>query len=92
MYICLKSKVRLNMYLFLSFVVALVSLYYIGIMVDSRSVDTTYLTPLMVLLMYSVTSIVRELRGKPTSWIADDYYDNDYKYRNKSYSNYVFTM
>lgn len=78
------------MYLFLSFVVALISLYYLGVMADSISADTTYLTPLMGLLFYSIISIVRELRENPVSWLAGDYYDDDYGYRRdtQSYSNH----
>jgi hypothetical protein len=88
-YICPKSKVRLNMYLFLSFVLALASLYYLGVMADSPTADTTYLTPLMGLLIYSIITIVRELRKDPVSWLAGDYYDDEcYYHRNtQSYSN-----
>ena len=68
------------MYLFLSFMVALISLYYLGVMADSRSADTTYFTPLMGLLFYSIISIVRELRENPVSWLAGNYYGDDYGY------------
>ena len=69
------------MYLFLSFVVALISLYYLGVMVDSYNPDTTYLTPLVGLLIYSILSIVRELKKEPLSWLSygDDY--DTYQYR-----------
>ena len=49
------------MFLFLSFVVALVSLYYLGVMVDSYNPDTTYLTPLVTLLVYSLVTLIREV-------------------------------
>jgi hypothetical protein len=87
------------MFAFLSFVVALLSLYYLGIMVDSYNPDTTYLTPLVILLIYSVLAMIRELKKEPISWLGDyepyDYYgENRYstshQYRsqnNRSYSN-----
>ena len=75
------------MYLFLSFVVALISLYYLGVMVDTYNADTTYLTPLVALLIYSVLSIVRELKKDSSSWFA---YDDDYHptYRNTGANTY----
>ena len=68
------------MFLFLSFVVALVSLYYLGVMVDSYNPDTTYLTPLVALLIYSVLTIVRELKKEPISWLSyeDDFSSHPY--------------
>jgi len=68
------------MFLFLSFVVALISLYYLGVMVDSYSPDTTYLTPLVALLIYSVLTIVRELKKEPISWLSyeDDFSSHTY--------------
>ena len=68
------------MFLFLSFVVALVSLYYLGVMVDSYNTDTTYLTPLVALLIYSVLTIVRELKKEPISWLSyeDDFSSHPY--------------
>jgi hypothetical protein len=63
------------MYLLLSFVAALISLYYLGVMVDSYNPDTTYLTPLVSLLIYSIVSIIRNIRKEPVSWLT---YDDDY--------------
>lgn len=71
------------MYLFISFVVALISLYYIGVMVDTYNADTTYLTPLIILLIYSILSIIRQIRENPLSWLIDD----DYYYDSSSYNN-----
>ena len=76
------------MFLFLSFVVALVSLYYLGVMVDSYNPDTTYLTPLVALLIYSVLTIVRELKKEPISWLADDYYNDNRQYSNVGNNRY----
>ena len=74
------------MYLFLSFVVALISLYYLGVMVDSYNPDTTYLTPLVSLLIYSVLSIIRNVRKEPISWLN---YDDDYStYRDTNCQQY----
>lgn len=75
------------MYLFLSFVVALISLYYLGVMVDTYNPDTTYLTPLVALLIYSILSIIRSLRKESISWLTyeDDY--GTYNGGNRTYNN-----
>lgn len=75
------------MFAFLSFVVALFSLYYLGMMVDSYNPDTTYLTPLVLLLIYSVLAMIRELRKEPFSWLDDDEsYDPYGYYGNNGYN------
>ena len=68
------------MFLFLSFVVALISLYYLGVMVDTYNADTTYLTPLVALLIYSILTIIRECKKKPSNWLIDDDYGYDDSY------------
>jgi len=80
------------MFLLISFVAALISLYYLGVMADTYNADTTYLTPLMVLLIYSVLSIFRQLKNGVLSFLADDYNYNDSTYyrsypTNNSYNN-----
>ena len=59
------------MFLFLSFMVAVISLYYLGIMASTYNADTTYLMPLVALLIYSVTNIIRELK-RTTEWLLGD--------------------
>ena len=67
------------MYLFLSLVLAIISLYYINEIVDTYNSDTTFLLPLTILFMYSVLNIVRTLRGSLYSWlIGDDPYESDH--------------
>jgi len=72
------------MFLFISFVTAIISLYYLGVMADSYNEDTTYLTPIVILLIFSILSIVRELKKNSLSWIA---YDDDDYYRGNAYTN-----
>jgi len=70
------------MFLFLSFVVAVISLYYLGVMASTYGSDTTYLMPLVALLIYSITNIIRELKNT-TEWLLGDEPDyNSYSYRN----------
>lgn len=70
------------MFLLLSFIVAMMSLYYIGVIIDSYNADTTYLTPLVIMLIYSVYSMVREVRSY--NWLGDE---ND-TYNNANYGYY----
>lgn len=63
------------MYLLLSFIVALVAIYYISIMSNSYNADTTYLTPIVILVIYSILSIIRELKREDNSYC---HYGNDY--------------
>ena len=77
------------MFLFLSFIVALIALYYLGVMTDAYNPDTTYLTPLVTLLVYSLVTLIREVRkGSFSSWLlGEDNYDY-YHYPNHNYYNF----
>lgn len=68
------------MYLFISFVLALMSLYYIGRMADTYDADTTYLTPLLALLIYSIISIIREIKKDDWLYYDDGYYNTTNRY------------
>lgn len=70
------------MFLLLSFIVAIMSLYYIGVIIDTPNADTTFITPLVIMLIYSVLSMVREARK--LNWFDDD---NEY-YHNPNYGYY----
>jgi len=87
------------MYVFLSFVMVFIAIYYLDMMADSYNPDTTYTTPLVALLIYSVLSIVRHFNNfNFKKWLYGDYdYDNreyyssqtryDNEYYNGTYSN-----
>ena len=83
------------MFLFLSFIVAVISLYYLGTMASTYNADTTYLMPLVALLIYSVTNIIRELK-RTTEWLLGDEPDyHTYGHAGGrsdviSYSNYAY--
>ncbi len=89
------------MYVFLSFVMAFIAIYYLDMMADSHNPDTTYTTPLVALLIYSVLSIARSFNNFSfKKWLYGDYdYDNreyyssqtryDNEYYNGTYSNRI---
>jgi len=76
------------MFLFLSFIVALIALYYLGVMTDAYNPDTTYLTPLVTLLVYSLVTLIREVRkGSFFSWLlGEDNYDYYHYPENPGYN------
>lgn len=77
------------MFLFLSFVVALVSLYYLGVMADTYNPDTTYVVPLVTLLVYSILTIIREInKSSFTSWLLGDDNYGYYQYPKTPEYNY----
>lgn len=64
------------MFLILSGIMCAVALYYLACMYDTYPTNTDYLTPLLIFLLFSITSFVREFRK-----ILDEEpyeYDNDY--------------
>ena len=65
------------MHLILSLVVACVALYYLSVMGDQYDPDTTYLMPILALLMYSVVNIIKDWREWQSSWFADDFFGSD---------------
>ena len=67
------------MYTFISILVCLASLYYLGNMANTYNYDTTYVAPVVTMFIYSMLSIVREAKRKLDSW--DDYgHNDDYEY------------
>jgi hypothetical protein len=83
------------MYLFLSFVVALISLYYLGELSAGINNDAT--APIITLFIYSIVTIIKEVKredsyiygddvyhGSNRGWY-NDIYDDDY-YTGRSYN------
>ena len=50
------------MFSFISIIVCLLSLYYLGTMVGSNSLNTEYTMPPIILLIYSIVALMRELK------------------------------
>ena len=83
------------MYLFLSFIVALISLYYLGELSAGINNDAT--APIITLFIYSIVTIIKEVKrddsyiygddvyhGSNRGWY-NDIYDDDY-YTGRSYN------
>lgn len=80
------------MYIFSSVVVIAFALYYFTIMTDAYTKDTSYIAPLVVLIIYALWSFIREFnkeddsnywtpnynKGKKNYWCDDYYGDNFY--------------
>jgi len=64
------------MYIFLSFIIALVSLYYIAVMCSGYNTDTTSLTPAVILLIYSIWSIIRDVKKEDDAFYNNTWYNN----------------
>lgn len=78
------------MHLLLSLTVTFVALYYLSVMGDQYDPDTTYLIPILALLVYSVINVVKDWKELKSSWFADDFFGSD-PYNDiidPSYSNY----
>ena len=57
------------MYLFLSFVNVILSLYYLGVMADNHNTDVTSIAPAVALLLFSMATLIRELKKKGSDWL-----------------------
>lgn len=60
------------MHLFLSFVNVILSLYYLGVMADNHNTDLTSITPAVALLLYSIATIIRELKRSGGNWLLGE--------------------
>lgn len=76
------------MFAFISIIVCLLSLYYLGSMVSAYSLNSDYTMPAVVLLIYSLVAIIREIKlndeefynsnnipRSNSNWWSGDYYD-----------------
>ena len=76
------------MFAFISIIVCLLSLYYLGSMVSAYSLNSDYTMPAVVLLIYSLVAIIREVKlndeefynsnnipRRNSNWWSGDYYD-----------------
>lgn len=76
------------MFAFISIIVCLLSLYYLGSMVSAYSLNSDYTMPAVVLLIYSLVAIIREVKlndeefyntnnihRSNSNWRSGDYYD-----------------
>ncbi len=76
------------MFAFISIIVCLLSLYYLGSMVSAYSLNSDYTMPAVVLLIYSLVAIIREIKlndeefynsnnipRRNSNWWSNDYYD-----------------
>lgn len=81
------------MHLFLSFVNVILSLYYLGVMADNHNTDLTSITPAVALLLYSMATIIRELKRSGGNWLLGeettyDRYNEPYDYSGYNRSTY----
>lgn len=76
------------MFTFISIIVCLLSLYYLGSMVTAYSLNSDYTMPAVILLIYSLVAIIREIKlndeefynsnnipRRNSNWWSNDYYD-----------------
>lgn len=78
------------MFTFLSFLLVIMALYYLGVMADTYNADTTYLTPLIAFLIYVIICIIREGKRGSMSWLfGEDTYDEYGNRINQSSNQYV---
>ena len=76
------------MFAFISIIVCLLSLYYLGSMVTAYSLNSDYTMPAVILLIYSLVAIIREVKlndeefynnnripRSNSNWWNDDYYN-----------------
>lgn len=76
------------MFAFISIIVCLLSLYYLGSMVSAYSLNSDYTMPAVILLIYSLVAIIREIKlndeefynsnnipRRNSNWWSNDYYD-----------------
>lgn len=62
------------MYLFLHFVVAIVSIYFLGYMCNTHGTDTTLATPVAIMLLYSLLNVCVGVKKWNDKLLADDWY------------------